>query len=119
MMKGVEDSEEFFKMAKGENNMIVGEEQIVKEYGSSLNALAKSYAHNTIRIKRSCQKRNMIILRLCFAGKLFPFGKWFSWKVNSWKTNYFPMFGSVMENELENIFQCLVMLWKMNWKIIY
>jgi len=26
MMKGVEDSEEFFKMAKGENNMIVGEE---------------------------------------------------------------------------------------------
>jgi hypothetical protein len=79
MMKGVEDSEEFFKMAKGENNIIVGEEWIVKEYGSSLNAFAKSYAHNTIRIKRSCQKRNMIILRLClFAGKLFPFGKWFS-----------------------------------------
>jgi hypothetical protein len=26
MMKGVEDSEEFFKMAKGENNMIIGEE---------------------------------------------------------------------------------------------
>jgi hypothetical protein len=34
----------------------------MKKYGSSLNALAKSYAHNTIRIKRSCQKRNMIIL---------------------------------------------------------
>jgi hypothetical protein len=33
--------------------------------------------------------------------------------------NYFPMFGSVMENKLENIFQCLVMLWEMNWKIMY
>jgi hypothetical protein len=29
------------------------------------------------------------------------------------------MFGNVMENELENNFQCLVMLWKMNWKIMY
>ena len=32
------------------------------------------------------------------------------WKVVSfWKVNYFPMFGSVMENKLENIFQYLVM----------
>ena len=43
--------------------------------------------------------------------------KWISEK---WiPEKYFPMFGSVMKNELENTFQCLVMLWKMNWKIIY
>ena len=33
----------------------------------------------------------------------------FFWKVNSGKVNYFPMFGSVMKNKLENTFQCLVM----------
>jgi hypothetical protein len=36
-----------------------------------------------------------------------------------WKVNYFSMFGSVMENKLENTFQCLVMSWKMRWKITY
>jgi hypothetical protein len=36
-----------------------------------------------------------------------------------WKVNYFSMFGSVIENKLENIFQCLVMSWKMSWKITY
>jgi hypothetical protein len=35
------------------------------------------------------------------------------------KVNYFLMFGSVMENKLENIFQCLVMSWKTSWKITY
>jgi hypothetical protein len=39
-------------------------------------------------------------------------GKWIPEK-------YFPMFGSVMENKLENTFQCLVMSWKMSWKITY
>ena len=29
------------------------------------------------------------------------------------------MFGSVMKNKLENIFQYLVMSWKMSWKITY
>ena len=41
-----------------------------------------------------------------------PFVCWkvvFFWKVNSGKMNYFSMFGSVMENKLENTFQCLVM----------
>jgi hypothetical protein len=28
----------------------------------------------------------------------------FFWKVNSGKVNYFPIFGSVMENKLENTF---------------
>jgi hypothetical protein len=41
------------------------------------------------------------------------------WKVNSEKVNYFLMFASVMENKLKNTFQCLVMSWKMSWKITY
>ena len=40
-------------------------------------------------------------------------------KMNSEKVNYFPMFGSVMKNKLENTFQCLVMSWKTSWKITY
>ena len=47
------------------------------------------------------------------------FFKWFSWEVNSRKINYFSMFDIVMENKLENTFQCLVMLQKMSWKIGY
>ena len=51
-----------------------------------------------------------------------PFVCWkvvFFWKVNFRKVNYFPIFGSIMKNKLENIFQCLVMSWKMSWKITY
>jgi hypothetical protein len=33
--------------------------------------------------------------------------------------NYFPIFGSVMENKLVNTLQCLVMSWKISWKISY
>ena len=40
-------------------------------------------------------------------------------KVNSGKMNYFLIFDSVMKNKLENTFQCLIMLWKISWKIIY
>ena len=40
-------------------------------------------------------------------------------KVNFGKVNYFLMFDSVMKNKLENTFQCLVMSWKMSWKITY
>jgi hypothetical protein len=29
------------------------------------------------------------------------------------------MFDSVMKNKLKNIFQYLIMLWKMSWKITY
>ena len=42
--------------------MIINEKWIVKEYRLSLNALGESYAHNAIRIKRSYQEKNMIIL---------------------------------------------------------
>ena len=38
---------------------------------------------------------------------------------SEFQRKYFPMFGSVMENKLENTFQCLVMSWKMSWKITY
>ena len=53
---------------------------------------------------------------------LVPFICWkvvFFWKVNSEKVNYFLIFGSVIENKLENIFQCLIISWKISWKIIY
>jgi len=46
-----------------------------------------------------------------------PFVCWkvvFFLKVNFEKMNYFFMFGSVMKNKLENIFQYLVMSWKMS-----
>ena len=46
--------------------------------------------------------------------KVVFFWKVNSGKVNSEKVNYFLMFGSVMENKLKNIFQCLVMSWKMS-----
>jgi hypothetical protein len=29
------------------------------------------------------------------------------------------MFGSIIKNKLENIFQYLIMLWKISWKITY
>jgi hypothetical protein len=51
--------------------------------------------------------------------KVVSFWKVNSGKVNSRKVNYFSMFGSVMENKLENTFQCLVMSWKISWKINY
>ena len=35
-------------------------------------------------------------------------------KINFKKINYFLMFGSIMKNKLENIFQCLVMSWKIS-----
>jgi hypothetical protein len=39
-----------------------------------------------------------------FTGKQFPFRKWFLWKVNSGKVNYFLIFGSVIKSKLENTF---------------
>ena len=40
-------------------------------------------------------------------------------KVNSSKVNYFVIFSIVMKNKLENIFQYLVMLWKIGWERTY
>jgi hypothetical protein len=39
--------------------------------------------------------------------------------MNFEKVNYFLIFGSVIENKLENTFQCFVMSWKISWKITY
>jgi hypothetical protein len=39
----------------------MGEESKIEEYGLSLNALVESYAHNTKRIKGSCQGRDIVI----------------------------------------------------------
>jgi len=51
---------------------------------------------------------------VCLLESSFFFWKVNSEKVNSGKMNYFSMFGSVMENKLENTFQCLDMSWKMS-----
>jgi len=58
-----------------------------------------------------CLLESSFLLESEFRGKWIP-GKWILRK-------YFPMFGSVIENKLENTFQCLVMSWKMSWKITY
>jgi len=39
----------------------MGEESKIEEYGLSSNALVESYAHNTKRIKGSCQGRDIVI----------------------------------------------------------
>ena len=50
---------------------------------------------------------------------LLKFFFFFFRKVNFRKVNYFLIFDSVMKNKLENTFQCLVMSWKISWKITY
>jgi hypothetical protein len=40
-------------------------------------------------------------------------------KIKFWENKLIFMFGNVMENKLENIFYCLVMSWKISWKITY
>ena len=55
-------NEEFVNVAGGYNNRIIVEDDKIKEYGLSLNALVDSYTNNTIMIKYSCQGRNITIL---------------------------------------------------------
>jgi hypothetical protein len=55
-------NEEFVNIAGGYNNRIIVEDDKIKEYGLSLNALVDSYTNNTIMIKYSCQGRNITIL---------------------------------------------------------
>jgi hypothetical protein len=55
-------NEEFVNVAGGYNNRIIVEDDKIKEYGLSLNALVDSYTNNTIMIKYSCQGRNISIL---------------------------------------------------------
>ena len=67
----------------------------------------------------SLQKKNQIKISLGEVKAPFVCWKVDSCKVNFYKVNYFQMFGSVGENKLKNTFQCLVMPWKMSWKITY
>jgi hypothetical protein len=55
-------NEEFVNVAEGYNNRIIVEDDKIKEYGLSLNALVDSYTNNTIMIKYSYQGRNITIL---------------------------------------------------------
>ena len=52
MMEGLKNEQEEFLKADKRNNVIIGEESMVKGYGLSLNALVESYAHNTSKIKK-------------------------------------------------------------------
>jgi hypothetical protein len=60
------------------------------------------------------QTKNLERIHLPFSFLVDSFWKVNSGKMNFRKMNYFPMFGSVMKNKLENIFQCLLMSWKMS-----
>jgi hypothetical protein len=62
---------------------------------------------NLINIKHVCFLENNL------------FWKVNSEKINFRKVNYFLIFDNIIKNKLENIFQCLVMSWKMRWKIMY
>ena len=62
---------------------------------------------NLINIKHVCFLENNL------------FWKVNSDKINFRKVNYFLIFDNIIENKLENIFQCFVMSWKMRWKIMY
>ena len=73
-----------------------------------------------------CKEVNSNVKNLSFLGPVcllessFFFFKVVSFgKVNFKKVKYFSMFSSVMENKLENTLQCLVISWKMSWKITY
>jgi hypothetical protein len=56
---------------------------------------------------------------ICFLGPVCLLESSFLLEIEFWESELFSMFGIIMENKLENIFQCLVMSWKMSWKITY
>lgn len=55
-----EENDEFLEVEKEDNNEMIASEDQIDEYELSLNALAESYAHNTIRIKENCQNKNLV-----------------------------------------------------------
>lgn len=55
-------NEKFVNVAGGYNNRIIVEDDKIKEYGLSLNALVDSYTNNIIMIKYFCQGRNITIV---------------------------------------------------------
>jgi hypothetical protein len=66
MIKGNDgDEKEFVEAKEWGNNGINIEEEGIKECDLSLNALAESYTHNTIKIKGSYYGRDSVILIDC------------------------------------------------------
>ena len=64
MVSGEEKEEEFVEVeeGKGDINTIMTKKEQVEEYGSSLNTLANSYAHDTIKITGNYQDKYLITL---------------------------------------------------------
>jgi len=87
---------------------------IFLNYFNVLISKKKFKIKNTLKNKYYQNPKQLLIKAIFVCWKVI-----FFWKVNSRKVNYFSMFGSVMKNKLENNFQCLVMSWKMSWKITY
>ena len=109
-MKGVDDIREWRDALEDLRQSRVRQDDMEEEV---FRILRFSYTH----LSDSALQRCFLYCALFPEDFKAPFVCWkvvFFWKVNSRKVNYFPMFGSVMKNKLENTFQCLVMSWKMS-----
>jgi len=63
IIEGNEDEDEEFWDAKiRNNNESITKNHKIEEFDLSLNTFVDSYAYNTIRITRSCQRKELIIL---------------------------------------------------------
>jgi hypothetical protein len=62
MIEDNEDEDKEFRDAKIENNNeSITKNNKIEEFNLSLNIFTDSYAHNTIRIRESCQRKELII----------------------------------------------------------
>jgi len=57
-----EEGDEFLEVKKGNGNEIIANKHQKDEYDLSLNTFVDSCAHNTIRIKKNYQNKNLLIL---------------------------------------------------------
>lgn len=57
-----EEGDEFLEVKEGNGNEIIANEHQEDEYDLSLNTFVDSCAHNTIRIKKNYQNKNLLIL---------------------------------------------------------
>ena len=94
------------------------ETETLLEIESNLSPPSYFQKHNTkthshMHVQR---KVNQDLGTVYLLENIFIFGKWFFWKINYCKVNYFLIFKSIIKNKLKNNFQYLVMLWKISWK---
>jgi len=62
MIEGNDDEGEKFRDAKiGNNNESITKNNKIEEFNLSWNIFIDGYAHHTIRIRESCQKKELII----------------------------------------------------------